>query len=45
VKVYLSEAGARIVPIYAAWGKTDKADEWKAKLGLTDQPEFVFARP
>jgi eukaryotic-like serine/threonine-protein kinase len=31
-KKFLAEAAARIVPFYEAWGKKDKADEWRAKL-------------
>ena len=31
-KKNLAEAAARIVPFYEAWGKKDKADEWRAKL-------------
>jgi hypothetical protein len=31
----LTEAGARIVQLYDAWGKRDKADEWRRKLGGT----------
>jgi hypothetical protein len=27
-----AEAGARIVNLYNAWGKTDKADEWRKRL-------------
>jgi serine/threonine protein kinase len=29
---YLAEAAARIVPFYEAWGKKDKAAEWRATL-------------
>ena len=28
----VADAAARIVPFYAAWGKPDKADEWRKKL-------------
>jgi hypothetical protein len=31
--------------MYEAWGKPGKAAEWKSKLGLTDLPADVFARP
>ncbi len=29
----LAAAAARIVPFYEAWGKKEKADEWRKKLG------------
>src|SRR5262249_3524756 len=38
-------AGIRIVQLYEAWSQPEKAAEWKAKLGLTDLPDDVFARP
>jgi hypothetical protein len=41
----LHEAAARVVRLYAAWGKPAEATAWKAKLGLTDLPADVFARP
>jgi hypothetical protein len=41
----LDEAAARIVQFYEAWGKTDQATMWKAKLGMPDLPAEVFARP
>ncbi len=28
----LADAGARIVALYDAWGKIDKADEWRKRL-------------
>jgi len=31
-KIYLPEAGARIVALYEAWGKKDKAAEWRKRL-------------
>jgi tetratricopeptide (TPR) repeat protein len=31
-KPRLTEAGERVVKLYEAWGKTDKAAEWRAKL-------------
>jgi hypothetical protein len=31
-KKYLAEAGARIVPLYEAWGKNEKAEEWRNRL-------------
>jgi len=41
----LAAAASRIVPFYESWGKTDKANEWKSKLGLRDLPASVFAQP
>jgi tetratricopeptide (TPR) repeat protein len=41
----LTEAAELIVRLYEAWGKADKASEWRSKLGLTDLPGDVFARP
>jgi eukaryotic-like serine/threonine-protein kinase len=40
----LVAAGARIVPFYEAWGKKDKAQEWRKKLGQT-QAEGRQPRP
>ena len=37
----LREAGARIVALYNAWGKKDKADQWRKRL----ETEVVPARP
>jgi hypothetical protein len=33
-----AEAGARIVALYEAWGKHDKADAWRKKLGDVKLP-------
>ncbi len=41
----LDEAGERIVQLYEAWGKPEKAAEWKREVGLADLPADVFARP
>jgi non-specific serine/threonine protein kinase/serine/threonine-protein kinase len=41
----LREAAGRVVQLYEAWGQPEKAAAWKAKLGLTDLPADVFARP
>jgi serine/threonine protein kinase/tetratricopeptide (TPR) repeat protein len=38
-------AASRLVQLYDAWGKPDKANAWKAKLGLADLPANVFAAP
>jgi len=32
-KKKMAEAGARIVELYDSWGKQDKAEEWRRKLG------------
>ena len=44
-KARLDEAAGRVVRLYEAWGKPEKATEWKNKLGLSDLPDDVFARP
>jgi hypothetical protein len=38
-KVRLTEAGERIVNLYDAWDKKDKADEWRNKLKDADPQE------
>jgi serine/threonine protein kinase/tetratricopeptide (TPR) repeat protein len=44
----LAEAGERVVKLYEAWGKKDKAAEWRRKLGKGDDgisfPADPFAR-
>ena len=40
----LREAAVRVVRLYDAWSKPEKATEWKAKLGMPDLPAEVFAR-
>ena len=37
-KIYLTEAGERIVRLYEAWGKTDEALAWRAKLTPPSTP-------
>jgi tetratricopeptide (TPR) repeat protein len=44
-KPRLAEAADRVVVLYGAWGKPDQAARWKAKLGLADLPDKVFAGP
>jgi eukaryotic-like serine/threonine-protein kinase len=44
-KVRLNEAAERVVWLYEAWNKPEKANEWKARLGLSVLPAEVFARP
>jgi hypothetical protein len=34
-----------VVQLYESWGRPEKAAVWKAKLGLTDLPNDVFAGP
>jgi hypothetical protein len=34
-----------VVRLYEAWGKSGPAAVWKERLGLTDLPADVFARP
>jgi hypothetical protein len=34
-----------VLRLYATWGRPEQARAWKAKLGLTDLPADVFARP
>jgi serine/threonine protein kinase/tetratricopeptide (TPR) repeat protein len=42
----LPEAGERLVRLFEAWGKPQKASEWRMKLGLKDPelPANAFAR-
>jgi tetratricopeptide (TPR) repeat protein len=35
LKLYLTEALERLVHLYDAWGRKDKADEWRKKLPVT----------
>ncbi len=39
----LPEAAERVVRLYERWGKPERLEEWKAKLGLGDLPSHVFA--
>jgi tetratricopeptide (TPR) repeat protein/tRNA A-37 threonylcarbamoyl transferase component Bud32 len=41
----LTETAERVVQLYEAWGKDDKAAEWKARAGIANLPAEVFARP
>jgi serine/threonine protein kinase/tetratricopeptide (TPR) repeat protein len=41
-KLRLGEAADRIIRLYEAWGKPDKTDAWKRKLGLADLPAWVL---
>jgi tetratricopeptide (TPR) repeat protein/tRNA A-37 threonylcarbamoyl transferase component Bud32 len=38
----LRDAAERVVRLYEAWGKSDQAAAWKAKLGVPDLPADVF---
>jgi hypothetical protein len=43
-KIRLTEAGARIVQLYEAWGKPERAAQWRKTLGLgSELPAEVFA--
>jgi tetratricopeptide (TPR) repeat protein len=44
-KPRLLEAAVRVVRLYEAWGKPEKAAAWKDRLGLADLPADVFVRP
>ncbi len=41
------EAGkqCRVVRLFEEWDKPDRAAAWKARLGMSDLPADVFARP
>jgi hypothetical protein len=41
----LLEAAERVVRLYEAWGRPEKARAWKARVGLGELPADVFARP
>ena len=41
----MAGAGQRVVRLFEEWGKPDRAAAWKAKLGMSDLPADVFARP
>jgi hypothetical protein len=45
-KPRLPEAGERLVKLYDAWGKPEKAAQWRNKLGFRfpELPSNVFAR-
>jgi tetratricopeptide (TPR) repeat protein len=42
---FLAKAAERAVRLYEEWDKPDQAAAWKAKLGISDLPADVFARP
>jgi tetratricopeptide (TPR) repeat protein len=44
-KPWLTEAAERIMKLYEAWAKPEKATTWKSKLGMPDLPAEVFAPP
>jgi eukaryotic-like serine/threonine-protein kinase len=44
-KPRVPQAGGRIVQLYDAWGKPEKAAAWKTNLSLANLPADVFARP
>ena len=39
-KKFVPEAAARIVQLYEAWGKPEKAAEWRAKLQLPAEADL-----
>jgi serine/threonine protein kinase/tetratricopeptide (TPR) repeat protein len=39
----LAEAARRVIELYQAWGRSDKAAAWRAGLGLAELPVEVFA--
>jgi hypothetical protein len=41
----LPVAADQVVALYDAWDKSQKAAEWKVKLGLADLPAKPFANP
>jgi tetratricopeptide (TPR) repeat protein/tRNA A-37 threonylcarbamoyl transferase component Bud32 len=41
---YVCEAAERVVRLYEAWDKPQKAAEWKMKAGMRDLPGDVFAK-
>ena len=41
----LAEGAERVLLLYEAWGRPERAKSWAQKLGLADLPEDVFARP
>jgi hypothetical protein len=41
--LYLSEAAERVVRLYEAWDKPEKAAEWRVKTGTAELPDDVFA--
>jgi hypothetical protein len=38
----LAEAALKVVRLYEAWGKPEKAADWRAKLGLNELPADPF---
>jgi tetratricopeptide (TPR) repeat protein/tRNA A-37 threonylcarbamoyl transferase component Bud32 len=45
VRFRLRAAAERVIQLYEAWNQPDRAAALKARLGLTDLPADVFARP
>jgi hypothetical protein len=41
----MTEAIDRLVQLYEATGKPEESAVWRARLGPTDLPADVFARP
>jgi hypothetical protein len=39
----IAEVARRVVELYEAWGRPDKATGWRARLGLAELPADVFS--
>jgi eukaryotic-like serine/threonine-protein kinase len=44
-RFHLREAGESVVRLFETWNKPREAAEWKAKLGMRDLPDRLFASP
>jgi serine/threonine protein kinase/tetratricopeptide (TPR) repeat protein len=44
-RILLLDAAERVVRLYEKWGKPDQAAAWKAKVGMRDLTDDVFAQP
>jgi tetratricopeptide (TPR) repeat protein/tRNA A-37 threonylcarbamoyl transferase component Bud32 len=42
---HLREAAEHLVRLYEVWNKPSEAAEWKAKVGMRDLPDDLFAAP
>jgi hypothetical protein len=41
----LAETGSLLIELYDAWGKKDKADEWRKRLSASRSPNSVTSSP
>jgi serine/threonine protein kinase/tetratricopeptide (TPR) repeat protein len=41
----LRAAAERVIHLFESWGRLEQAAAWKTKLGMSDLPADVFARP